>query len=262
MKTSTVQCGIFFILEAAVCALYCIPSFLTVPYHHPPFSLNSRAVSKVGISSLLYSWNYLLAECGGSSSRGAKTKVLRLWRSLFPSFLCALCHSHLWNCCYYAIVSLLLSSGPIWIIPGGKHSKYVLHNMIWRTRIITLSPWASDQSSANPTEAWGACVGKGFSMTSLLTFTGRKSQKWALDMKLSGRCGALERLSLCVQPLAWTVVLRGCCAEIWDASPSPLLFQFGIARYHSILGGCATHSQHPQIVDGSGWNANFCTFSS
>lgn len=86
--------------------------------------------------------------------------------------------------------------------------------MIWRTRIITLSPWACDQTSADLTEARGTCVGEGFSTSSMLTVTGRKSQKWAWDIKFSSGCGVLKYLSECNQAPAGTVVLNGCCAEI------------------------------------------------
>lgn len=129
-------------------------------------------------------------------------------------------------------------------------SKYVLHKMIWHTGIITLLPWASDPTSANPKEARGTCVGKGFSLSSLLTVAGRKTQKWAWDMKLSRRYGALERLSQCIQALAGTVVLRGCCSEHWNTSPSPLLFELCIPRYYGIfiLDKYVTYNLHPVPV--------------
>lgn len=53
----------------------------------------------------------IFAKCDGSSSRRAIRRVLRLWSSLSLP-LCVLYLSHLWSCCYYAIVSPLLSSGP------------------------------------------------------------------------------------------------------------------------------------------------------
>lgn len=161
----------------------------------------------------------------------------------FPS-LCALCLSHLWSCCYYIIVSPLIctnsESSPV------ANTQNMLHNMIWHTRIISLSPWASNQTSANPTEARGTCEGKGFSLSSLLTATGRKSQIWAWDTKLRRVFGALERLSQCIQALAGTVVLRGCCAEVWSAPFSLLLFQLSTPRYCSmfILEQSVMHNLH------------------
>ena len=109
--------------------------------------------------------------------------------------------------------------------------------MIWRTRIITLSPWACDQTSADPTEARGTCVGKGFSTSSMLTVTGSKSRIWAWDIKFSSRCGVLECLSECNQASAGIVVLSGCCAEIWNALYSSSLACLGVF----ILDECAMH---------------------
>lgn len=199
-----------------MCEIHFIPSFSTEPYHTPQFSLYSGADSKSRISSLSYSWLYLLAEWCGSSDSSTRTIKSLLTLEEFKKK--KIPFTSLVFICYYAIVSPLSPLDLLWIIPSGKHSKCVLHKMIWRTRIITPSPWASDRTSVNPTEARGTCVREGFSLSSLLTVNGRKSQKWAWDMKLSGGYGALELLSQCIQALAGTVLLRGCCLS---PSPSP-----------------------------------------
>lgn len=80
----------------------------------------------------------------------------RLWRILSSaSALCAFSHLEL-------LLMLLLcncvSSPLLWTnseSPPVANTQNMLRNMIWHTRIISLSPWASDQTSANPTEAGG-----------------------------------------------------------------------------------------------------------
>lgn len=68
----------------------------------------------------------------------------------------------------------------------------------------------------------GTCERKGFSLSSLLTATGRKSQIWAWQRSVRTVFGAPEPLLRCIQALAGTVDLRGCCVGVWV----PLLFSF------------------------------------
>lgn len=55
--------------------------------------------------------------------------------------------------------------------PPVANTQNMLRNMIWHTRIISLSPWASDQARLTRRHRWrrGGLVRKGFSLSSPLS---------------------------------------------------------------------------------------------
>lgn len=125
------------------------------------------------------------------------------FRGVFFSPFSLLCtFASLKSACYYAMCPL----SPLWnnFITSGKHSEYMLRKMILRR------PWASDWTSASPTEARGL-FGKGLFLV-ISAYCYRKEEP-----KMGIGYGALESLSQCIQALAGTVELRGCCAETWNA---------------------------------------------
>ena len=125
------------------------------------------------------------------------------FRGVFFSPFSLLCtFASLKSACYYAMCPF----SPLWnnFITSGKHSEYMLRKMILRR------PWASDWTSASPTEARGL-FGKGLFLV-ISAYCYRKEEP-----KMGIGYGALESLSQCIQALAGTVELRGCCAETWNA---------------------------------------------
>lgn len=64
--------------------------------------------------------------------------------------------------------------------PPVANTQNMLRNMIWHTRIIGLSPWASDQARLTrrspPAAAWRTCERKGFSLSSPLSDKGEEEE--------------------------------------------------------------------------------------
>lgn len=141
-----------------------------------------------------------------------------------------------------------LPSGPTVNHSRCKHSKFVLHKIIWHPRIITLLPWTSDRTSANATEARGTCVGKGFSLSSLFPEGRDKNGRGIWNS-----AGDMEHWSACHSAARQGQLY----AEIRNES-SPLLFQLSIPKNYStfILDECAAHDFHPEpTFNVKAWNS-------